>query len=192
MNTESRRYESPSSEFLVNSLTVLSAVLALLLSTGSLSGGSVAREDVIIYECSRLPKPPRIDGVLNDPAWKLAPVSEIPYKFLAQRAIPAKSNSTFQLGFDERALYLNAVFYREPGVPLKQNYFSRDHPDLWMDDSTEIYFDPDNDGRFFKFIVNSAGVVTDLKLTNRGIDYSWDANEAEIKVNVDEKNGSLK
>jgi hypothetical protein len=164
----------------------LTWVLALPVVV-ALAGG----EDVVVHECSKAEKPPSIDGKLDDAAWKAAAAAEIPYKFMAQTPQPAASRSTFQLCYDARALYLAAVFYRDSDAPLKQNHKGRDDPDLWTDDSTEIYLDPHNTGRFFKLIVSCAGVLTDFQQTEKGLDYSWNANGAEVRTLIEADKWSL-
>jgi hypothetical protein len=146
-----------------------------------------AIEDVVIYECHKAPASPVIDGVLNDTAWKDAVVSEIPYQFMAQVPTPCPVRSTVRLCYDDRALYLASVFDRDSKEPLKQNHQGRDDPDLWNDDCAEIYFDTNVDGKFFKFIVSSAGVVTDFRQTDRGIDYSWNANGLAVRTSVEDE-----
>jgi hypothetical protein len=150
-----------------------------------------AIEDVVIYECRKADAAPVIDGKLEDAAWQKVESSGLPYKFQAQVPVPAESRSTFKLCYDSQALYLGVVFFRDDQTPLKQNHRGRDDPDLWMDDSTEIYFDTKVDGKFHKFIVNSAGVVTDFQQTDRGIDYSWNANGAKVQASVDDSRWSV-
>lgn len=174
----------------VSSLAGFGAILlaaGALLPFGSGVRATESAEDVVVYECARAAAPPTVDGVLDDEAWRVAAVSAIPYKFLAQTPELATSRSTVQLAYDSDCLYLAAVFYRDSKEPLKRNHLGRDDPDLWMDDSTEIYFDPESSGRFFKFIVSAAGVVTDFRQTDAGIDYTWNADGAKVAAKADEE-----
>jgi len=151
---------------------------------GPLARAAAVAEDVVIYECPRAPRPPTIDGKLDDAAWRGVPETALPYKFMAQTPVPAESRSTFRLCYDARALYLACTFFRDSDAPLKQNHRGRDDPDLWKDDSTELYFDPANTGRFFKLIVSCAGVVTDFRMTAKGMDYAWNADGARVATQV--------
>ena len=143
-------------------------------------------EEVVVYECTRLASPPLIDGVLDDEAWEDVVEAEVPYKFAAMTPVPARSRSVFKIGYDDVGLYLGAVFFRTSDAPLKRHYLGHDDPKLWEDDSTEIYFSPSRDGRFFKFIVSNAGVVTDMRMAGEqeGLDYSYDAVNADIRTRV--------
>ena len=164
---------------------VLSLAIVVGLWQGVGARGAVAPlEDVIVYECRRVPAPPRIDGRLDEAAWSRVPAEPILYKFLAQTPEPAGSHGTFRLGFDARHLYLGIMFDRAGPVPLKQGHLGHDDPDLWMDDSAEIYVDPKCDGQFYKLIVNSLGVLTDFQQTSAGIDYSWEATGAKVAARV--------
>ena len=164
-------------------IVAVAAAIACWTGVGS-AGGIAPLEDVVIYECRRIKAPPQIDGRLDDRAWAGVPAEPVLYKFLAQTPQPAGSRSTFQVGFDARCVYLAAAFYRDGDAPLKQNHLGHDDPDLWMDDSTEIYIDPQCDGQFYKFIVNSLGVMTDFQQTASGIDYSWEATGAKVAARV--------
>ena len=164
---------------------IVAVALVAACWTGTVASGAIAPlEDVVVYECARMHVPPRIDGRLGERAWAKVPVEPVLYKFLAELPTLAGSRSDFRVGFDNRNLYLGAVFYRNDDAPMKQDHLGHDDPDLWMDDSTEIYIDTQCDGRFYKFIVNSLGVVTDFQQTAGGIDYSVEAAGATIAANV--------
>ncbi|NCO36252.1 MAG: hypothetical protein GW893_20625 [Armatimonadetes bacterium] len=168
---------------------IIATLLALLcLLTASFC---LATEEVVLYDCLRLSAPLTIDGKADDAAWKAASWAELPYKFLQETPTPAGSRSEFRAGCDDESLYLTAIFYHDSDEALKANHAGRDDPDLWMDDSTEIYFDPASDGHFFKFIVSSAGIVTDFRQTDAGIDYSWTATNAKVATLVTDKAWSL-
>lgn len=157
----------------------------LLVGAGPGAGvGAETPETVVVHECGRLTAVPTIDGDLDEAAWKAAPETEIPYKFLAMGPTAAESRSTFRVGFDDQCLYLAGTFFRTSEEPLRLNHPGRDDPDNWMDDSTELYFDPEGGGWFYKLIVTAGGGVTDLRKTPAGLDYTWDATRAKIATRV--------
>ena len=171
-------------------IAAVAVVAACGVGTAS-AGADAPLEDVVVYQCARMKAPPRIDGRLDERAWAHVPVEPVPYKFLAQTPQPAGSRSEFRVGFDDRCLYLGAVFYRTDNAPLKQDHLGHDDPDLWMDDSTEIYIDTRCDGQFYKLIVNTLGVVTDFQQTSGGIDYSWEATGASVAAAVTDKHWTV-
>jgi len=166
-------------------------LLAVLCGVLLLGRAGEAMEEIVLYGCPRFATQPVISGKADDALWKTAPMAMLSYKFGAMDPTPADNRNEFKAAFDDTAFYLTCTFYREDNTPLRVNHMGRDDPDLWMDDSTEIYIDPANDGQFFKFIVNSAGVVTDLRMTSAGMDYSWDAIHAKILTTVTDKAWSL-
>lgn len=169
----------------------LRMLLTMTLVGLALGNACWAIEQVVLYECPRLTAPPVIDGKADDVVWKTAALADLPYKFNAMDLTPAGSRNTFQAACDDTALYLTCTFYKDNAAPWKATRAGHDDPDLWTDDSTEIYIDPENNGRFFKFIVNCAGVYTDLRMTDAGIDYSWDATHATVAAVRDDKAWTL-
>lgn len=165
--------------------------LIIVLINLCCAGLCLAGEQVVLYDCPRLAAPPVIDGKADDAAWQPVPAVALPYKFSEMTPTPAGSRSEFKAAFDDANLYLTCTFYRDSDAPLKTNHAGHDDPDLWKDDSTEIYFDTANDGHFYKFIVNSAGVFTDLRYTDAGIDYTWEPTHAKVAAAADDKGWSL-
>lgn len=151
----------------------------------------LAMEEVVLYDCPKLAATPNLDGRSDDEVWKAVPAAELPYKFLEEVPTPAGSRSEFKAAFDDQCVYVTCTFYRDSDAPLKANHVGRDDPDLWTDDSAEIYFDPANDGHFYKFIVSNAGVVTDFHQTDAGIDYTWTASNGKVATSVTDKAWSL-
>ena len=131
----------------------------------------------------RLPRPPVIDGRLDDAVWSgAAHITE-----LVQRrpfdGVPASEASDIYLGYDSENLYVGLhAHYREPGM-LRAN--RRDRDESIEDDLFLIYFDPFLDGqRAYVFTVNGYGVQGDAILRAGAIgggrfgvprgDPSWD------------------
>ena len=136
-------------------------------SRGLPPGGEAAqagyRIDRPVVRPPRLPRPPVIDGRLDDAVWRgAAHITE-----LVQRrpldGVPASEASDIYLGYDSDHLYVGLhAHYRDPGM-LRAN--RRDRDENVEDDLFLVYFDPFLDGqRAYVFTVNGYGVQGDAIL----------------------------
>ncbi len=111
---------------------------------------------------------PTLDGKLNEDCWS------------KDRAITAFAVHTGQklptqnprawLAYDDSNLYVAFRCPHPKAADLRARATQRDQ-DAWLDDSIEVFLDPDHDhGGYFQFVVNCLGVLRD----SRGIDKSWD------------------
>ena len=122
----------------------------------ALSGGPTVRPP-------RLPRPPVIDGRLDDAVWSdAAHITE-----LVQRrpldGVPASEASDIYLAYDSTNLYLGLhAHYADPGM-VRAN--RRDRDQAILDDLFLVYFDPFLDQqRAYVFTVNGYGVQGDAIL----------------------------
>jgi hypothetical protein len=102
----------------------------------------------------------KVDGVLDEPAWKDATAMG---DFVLGRADKAPVQSRVLLTADADTLYL-AVINDEPNTDkLVMNTKDREGP-VWEDDCIEVYLDPNADrGEYFGFFVNAGNVVYDRR-----------------------------
>jgi hypothetical protein len=121
--------------------------LALVL-TASASAGELRT-----YRCYRVSTPPRIDGLLDDEAWKSLPASNS-FRNLVDGDYTAKQ-TYIKLGWDGAHLYIG-VRCDEPEMRLISARMG-DGDALWTEDSIEIFFQPEPTGGYFQFAVNSLG-----------------------------------
>ena len=128
----------------------------------------------------RAASPPRIDGVLDDPAWaSAAPLTLVD----SLDGRPAPLRTTARLSWDDQALYV-AFDSEDPDV--WGTFTRRDEP-LYTQEVVEIFIDADADGRTYDEIeVSPHNVVFDAYFPARrqGMDTSWDSGlQSAVKVN---------
>lgn len=106
---------------------------------------------------------PRIDGVLDDPAWQRAPVYDSFHKHEPRdgHPLPPALRTTVQLLIDEHALVFAVRAWDTPAARLRGSLARRDKVDLDQD-FIGLWIDPVGHGRAAQFVrINTAGVVSD-------------------------------
>ena len=124
--------------------------------------------------------PPKIDGVLDDPAWSSATPLTLVDSFDGK---PAPLRTTVRMTWDDEALYV-AFDSEDPDV---WGTFTRRDDPLYTQEVVEIFIDADADGRTYDEIeVSPHNVVFDAYFPARrqGMDLSWDSGlQSAVKVN---------
>ncbi len=132
-------------------------------------------------------KPPTIDGVLDDAAWKGKRLKGAMLNVYTSEV--AKVQSGIFVTYDDKNIYV-AFDMPEPKVAdmvaLKTDKVAdRDGPGVWEDDSVEMFLDPANGKKgpaYYQLIVNFKGVVYDGHVKDR----SWNAGaECAVRVGKD-------
>ena len=120
-------------------------------------------------------QPPVIDGVLDDPAWKAAPIAG---DFLQQdpdEGEPSTERTEFRVLYDDRALYIGVWCYdSEPNKIIARSMTRDDYP--YEDDHLYIAIDSFLDYRNgYAFATNANGCRWDgLIINNSYTGGSWD------------------
>lgn len=105
---------------------------------------------------------PVIDGKLDDAAWKKA--GKLYLAPLKKDAV-AEVKTIIHLMHDKDFYYIGA-FCEEPATP-KAPVRPRDHRDLYLDSTLEIFLSPDrHPTRYYQWMVNPAGSIADLERPN--------------------------
>ena len=120
------------------------------------------------------PEPPRIDGVLNDPIWREAPIHEGFRQRDPDEAQPATERTTFQLAYDEEALYVGIqCFDTDPGRIIAR--LTRRDGDTEAD-WVRVSLDPrlDRQTGFWFSAYASGSVVDGVYSGDRQMDDAWD------------------
>lgn len=130
---------------------------------------------------------PKLDGIPNEACWDAAPAL---FGF-TQRQIntgqPATQHTEVKLLYDDVALYVGAILYDVAHDSILREVGERDVPNT-NSDQFGIYLDTYNDAiNAFGFIVNTAGVQTDIRYSPNGEDYLWNA-AWDSKVKIDGNN----
>ena len=130
----------------------------------------------------RINKAPRIDGVLDDEAWKNAPLAT---NFIQQDPKPFAPESrptVVKVIYDDDAVYLGAYLYDAPDS-ISKELSQRDDTEVNVDFFGVSFDCFQNNQNGFQFFVTAAGVQADMKVGRfscgdgcfNDTDVSWDA-----------------
>lgn len=118
--------------------------------------------------------PPKLDGVLDDDIWKTAPLHEGFRQLDPNEGKPASERTTFQVAYDDEALYFGIMCYDSEPDKIVSPLVRRDN---YVDsDKIHINLDPHyNRQRAFWFTAYPSGSVTDGIAADSGWwDSTWD------------------
>ena len=130
----------------------------------------------------KINQPIKIDGNLNDEAWKLI---EPTGDFIASQPVfgrPSVQRTVVKIAYDNSAIYVGAYMYEDPGK-IRRQLTARDVIDRQDVDIFAVGFDTYHDHQnAFIFRVTAANVQADAKQSQNGgnnggvvTDASWDA-----------------
>lgn len=123
-------------------------------------GLEVLRRHGMVLDVPRFTRAPRIDGHLDDPAWRSAASADSFYQFSSGHfaPLPSEVRTTVYVGYMPDALYLGFLCHDDnPDSLVVGRYPSGE---VWFDDDVEFYCDPDFDHRTYCQIgFNSIGLV---------------------------------
>ena len=147
---------------------------------GPVIGGAPPTPPVPEAHIRKTATPPKIDGVLDDPAWQNAtPLTLVD----SLDGRPAPLRTTARLTWDDEALY---VAFESEDPDVWGTFRNRDDP-IYTQEAVEIFIDADADGRTYDEIeVSPHNVVFDAYFPARrqGMDLSWDSGlQSAVKVN---------
>lgn len=130
---------------------------------------------------------PKLDGKLDDPCWKKAPVHTRYYEYFKPNPKPGALRTECRFLYDSRGLYLGITNYETQPEKIHRIITDRDNPQLWTDDCAEIYIDcRGNAIGFAKFIVSARGVQGDMKRLDGAVTLNeWNGNGWNSAVSVD-------
>src|SRR6187399_3218304 len=125
---------------------------------------------------------PKIDGSLDDTVWQKAPVATDFIQNFPKAGELATVKTEVRILYDNNAIYIGAMLYDDPHLIRKQ-LTARDEEQQSDVDYFSVFFDTYNDNQNgFQFLVTSANVQTDAKLSpSFGGDFgdygdkTWDA-----------------
>ena len=120
--------------------------------------------------------PPQLDGVLDDEIWKSAPLHEGLRQRDPDEAEPETERTTFQIAYDDEALYFGVMCYDTEPDKIVSRLVRRD-TDIESDKVTLSLAPHPNRQRGFWFTAYSSGSVTDGTVTdeyNPPFDDTWD------------------
>ncbi|MHA6249476.1 DUF5916 domain-containing protein [Pontibacter sp. CAU 1760] len=122
----------------------------------------------------RISELPKIDGVLDEPAWQQA---EVASQFIQHRPTPGLASrypTEVRMMYDDVAIYIGAVMQDASQDSIFRELGRRDN--LGNTDFFGVFFDTYHDKlNGFGFIVTPAGVQWDARYSSQGEDESWNA-----------------
>ncbi len=157
--------------------------IAVLLLLGWLLHGQLAFAQIKNLQANAISVAPRLDGNLDDAAWKNAPLAT---EFITNTPVfgnPSIVKTEVKLVYDNQAIYVGAYLYEDPSLIRKQMTL-RDAEQRQDIDYFAVFFDTYHDKQTgFQFLVTARNVQTDARLSPNtpanGFgtygDLSWDA-----------------
>jgi len=137
---------------------------------------SLNAQDKKFLNLKRATTPPKIDGILNDPAWQQAEKATDFVQFrpaMGVAELPEEA-TVVQVTYDDNAVYFAAYIHDKPEYIMKQ-FTTRDN--FGQADFFLISINPNNDGQNdTEFLVFSTGTQGDAIVTSDGNeDWGWNA-----------------
>lgn len=115
--------------------------------------------------------PPKLDGTLNDPAWKNAAYVRLGWDFTFRR--PAEEETDAYVMVDAKYIYV--AFVAKQKEPITATQHTNDQP-LPSDDVVRVYFWPTGDtGNEYGFVSNPAGTRYEFSTENTAFSPAWDS-----------------
>ena len=137
--------------------------------------------------------PPKIDGVLDDTAWKEVQAAVGFIQNFPHFGQPASQKTEVRIVYDNEAIYIGAYLYDDPAL-IRRQITARDEDQLKDLDYFSVFLDTYNDQQNgFQFLVTSSNVQTDARLspgitltTGEYGDKTWDAVwDSKVSINND-------
>jgi len=126
----------------------------------------------------------KVDGVLDEGEWNLAPIATGFVTYSPTMGLPASQVSEVRVLYNNKAIYIGAILYDTSPDSIMTEFTRRDGMNSANTDKFKISLNPYNDGQnIFEFEISTANVQADCKQSSgssssnsymRG-DYSWDA-----------------
>lgn len=163
----------------------ISLVLITVLSMYQLS--SQNQENRKTVKTTRITKAPKIDGVLNDDAWKNA---ELLTDFVILRPengklVSSEYQTVVKVIYDDEAIYISGQMNDPDPSGIPKEFAVRDN--FSQADFFLVTINPNDDGQNpFEFIVQATGNQADSKVSNGNEDFDWSA-VWESAVTTDDK-----
>ncbi|MFW5798510.1 MAG: carbohydrate-binding family 9-like protein, partial [Planctomycetota bacterium] len=115
----------------------------------------------------------KVDGKLNEKDWTEGPwsggFSRLKHRREQAPAPGGGVDTRFKVRYDDGALYVGVICHEPLIDKLKAEAVHHDAA-VWSDDCVELFFDPENVGRYYHhLIINSKGVVFDAFAADFGL-----------------------
>lgn len=152
---------------------------AILLFLFFICNCTFAQGEKRTYTATRTKIVPKIDGVLDDEAWKDIPVATGMKQLRPVQENAAKNETEVRLIYDDNAVYISAMLYDDQPDSIMHALGSRD-PDNIMADAFYIGFDTYQRQDAYVFGLTASGVQIDTKDSDPTYDAVW---QSAVKIN---------
>jgi hypothetical protein len=144
---------------------------------------SFAAQEVRSIRAHRITTSPRIDGRIDDTCWVRAEIAGNFIQTSLQPGKPSAYPSEVKVLYDDDAVYIGAELYDVSGDSVLRELSVRDNEA--NSDQFGVGFDTYNDDiNAFAFVVTSAGTQIDIRISNQGFDYNWNAVwQSAVRIN---------
>ncbi len=125
---------------------------------------------------TRITEPPKIDGILEDTAWKNVPACKDFIIFRPDNGKPVSKEyqTEVKVIYDDDAIYIAAMMTDPNPSKIPMEFSTRDN--FGQADFFLVTINPNDDGQNpFEFIVQSTGNQAGAKISNGNEDFSWNA-----------------
>ena len=133
---------------------------------------------------TRVSQAPKIDGRLDDDAWKNAEIMTDFVEFRPDNGIPANKDykTEVRVVYNDKGIFISAVLSYPDVDKIPMQFVSRDN--FGQADFFLVTINPNDDGQNgFEFIVQSTGNQADAKISNGNEDFNWSAVwESDVEV----------
>jgi hypothetical protein len=163
----------------LNSLILIEVLVFSLTPFPQETAESDVQTERPLFNVPETSMPVTIDGILNEPAWDMAIILQLPYEIDPGENLPARVKTECLLISDQHNLYVGFRAYDPNPHKIRAHYMDRDS--AFDDDWVFITLDPFQDERRgFQFLANPLGVQMDTLLNEVGsggsdVDVTWDA-----------------
>ncbi|MEL6625074.1 MAG: DUF5916 domain-containing protein [Bacteroidota bacterium] len=166
-----------------NFLLVLLVTLPPLLGTAQMS---LSQRERLTIQAVRITETPKVDGVLNDPAWREEVSSQRTYfvQNSPDNGEPSAFESEVYVAYTDRAIYIAAQLYDDNPDSILTELGLRDDGNRNAD-MFGVGFDPYHKRQnAFVFWLTAAGVQGDSYSTTNNMDDNWNAVwKSGVKIN---------
>ncbi len=166
-------------------LQFISLVALLIFQTTFSQSKTQQKKKRKRVSATRITTPPKIDGILNDDAWRNA---ELIKDFVVFRPDNGKKVSNeyrtiVKVIYNDDAIYISAMLHDPSPDKIPMQFATRDN--FSQADFFLATINPNDDGQNpFEFVVQSTGNQGDSKVSNGQEDFNWSAVwESAAKVN---------
>ena len=151
--------------------------------------GAQSLREVSFMTASPASRPPVVDGSLDDACWGDGVANTNYYTFIRRSETPRRvfePRTECTVMYDGKCLYIGVRNWETDTKSLRQHRIKDQDPDIWTDDSAELYFDPEAHGEsFYRFTVNSLGKCDHLwRMDAANVHHEWVAEGAVAAARV--------